>query len=149
MLDITGIQFTEEAADRVRLEGAQARPPTDSYKVTIGYEDGYIGEGEVSYGGIDAVARARWGAEIVQERLRRRGFTYVDFRVDLIGMSSLHGEPEAATGRNPTRCAYAWPAARPTGRRRMRSASKRGRCTCTDPAVPAAPANRGCATCWR
>ncbi len=96
VLDITAVKFTEEAHDRVRLEGAIGRPATDTYKVTVGYTDGYIGEGEVSWGGIDAVARARWAAEIIQERLRRRGFTYDDFRVDLIGLSSLHGEPPGA-----------------------------------------------------
>ncbi len=101
VLDITGVRFIEEAADRVRLEGARARPATDTYKVTVGYTDGYIGEGEVSYGGIDAVARARWAAEIVQERLRRRGFAYDDFRVDLIGMTSLHGQPEGEARPEP------------------------------------------------
>ena len=92
VLDITRIRFTQEAQDRVRVEGAMARPRTDMYKVTVGYTDGYIGEGEVSYGGIDAVARAKWAADIVKERLRLRGFTYEDFRVDLIGISSLHGD---------------------------------------------------------
>ncbi len=92
ILDITGIRFTQEAKDRVVVEGAKARPRTDTYKVTVGYTDGYIGEGEVSYGGIDAVARAKWAADIVKERLRLRGFTYDDFRVDLIGISSLHGD---------------------------------------------------------
>jgi len=29
----------------------------------------------------------------VKERLRLRGLAYEDFRVDLIGMSSLHGDP--------------------------------------------------------
>src|SRR5581483_10477850 len=72
----------------------RAKPRTPTYKVNVGYADGYIGEGEVSYGGIDAVARAKWAAEVVKERLRRQGFTYDDFRMDLIGMSSLHGEPE-------------------------------------------------------
>ena len=58
VLDITEIALVQEAHDRVRLEGAKARPRTDTYKVTVGYADGYIGEGEVSYGGIDA-GRAR------------------------------------------------------------------------------------------
>jgi hypothetical protein len=93
VLDITGVRLLQEAKDRVRVEGAKASPRTDTYKVTIGYSNGYIGEGEVSYGGIDAVARAKWAAEVVKERLRGRGFTYEDFRVDLIGMSSLHGDP--------------------------------------------------------
>ena len=95
VLDITGIRLVQEAEDRVRLEGARAGPRTDSYKVVVGYSDGYIGEGEVSFGGIDAVPRAKWAAEVVEERLRLRGLTYDDFRVDLIGMSSLHGDPDS------------------------------------------------------
>lgn len=94
-LDISGVSLTQEASDRVRVEGARARPRTETYKVSVGYADGYIGEGEVSYGGIDAVARAKWAAEIVRERLRQQAFTYDDFRVDLIGMSSLHGQPDS------------------------------------------------------
>jgi hypothetical protein len=92
VLDITGIALKQEAADRVRVEGARAKPATETYKVNVGYADGYIGEGEVSYGGIDAIERAKWAAEIVKERLKLQGFVYDDFRVDLIGMSSLHGE---------------------------------------------------------
>ena len=94
VLDITGISLTQEGNNRVGVSGAKARPRTHTYKVNVGYADGYIGEGEVSYGGIDAVARAKWAAEIVKERLKLQGFTYDDFRVDLIGMSSLHDQVE-------------------------------------------------------
>jgi len=91
VLDITDLTLTDEAPHRVRVAGARARPRTDSYKVTVGYFDGYIGEGQVSYAGINAVARAELAAEVVKERLRLRGFHYPEMRVDLIGMSSLHG----------------------------------------------------------
>ena len=94
-LDITGLSLEQVAPDRVRVSGAKARPRTDTYKVTVGYTDGWIGEGEVSFGGIGAVARAEWAAELVTERLKRRGFAYDDYRVDLIGMSSLHRDPES------------------------------------------------------
>ena len=94
ILDITELQFTESAPDRVLVQGAKARPRTDSYKVTVGYRDGYIGEGQISYAGVGAVAKARWAAEIIQARLKDRGFSYSEVRVDLIGMSSLHGAPE-------------------------------------------------------
>ena len=97
VLDITELKFTQAAPDRVRVERARAKPRTDTFKVTVGYADGYIGEGEVSYGGIGAAGRAKWAAEIIQERLRLRGFKYEDFRVDLIGMTSLHGDD----GRRP------------------------------------------------
>ena len=94
VLDITGISLAQEAADRVRVTGARAKAATPTYKVNVGYADGYIGEGEVSYGGIDAIARAKWAGEIVKDRLKAQGFKYDDFRVDLIGVSSLHGQPD-------------------------------------------------------
>jgi hypothetical protein len=95
VLDITGVEMRQAGADRVSLHGARAKPRTPSYKVTIGYDDGYIGEGQISYAGINAVAKAKLAAKIVQHRLAERGFTYREMRVDLIGMSSLHGLPEA------------------------------------------------------
>ena len=91
VLDITEIELTQSGPDRVRVEGARARPRTPTYKVTVGYHDGYIGEGQISYAGINAVAKAKWAAEIVQQRLKDRGFSYPEVRVDLIGMSSVHG----------------------------------------------------------
>ncbi len=94
VLDMTGIVFTETAADRVRVQGARARPRTDTYKVSVGYFDGYLGEGELSYGGLNAVARARLAGEIVRERLMLRGFGFDDLRTDLIGLDSLHGPGE-------------------------------------------------------
>ena len=91
VLDITGLELEQAGQNRVRVTGAQARPRTPTYKVTVGYHDGFIGEGQISYAGINAVAKAKWSAEIVQQRLKDRGFTYPEVRVDLIGMSSLHG----------------------------------------------------------
>jgi len=91
VLDITGLTLTEVAQHRVRVAGTKARPRTDSYKVTVGYFDGYIAEGQVAYAGINAVGRANLAADVVKERLRLRGFEYPEMRTDLIGMSSLHG----------------------------------------------------------
>jgi hypothetical protein len=95
VLDITDLELIQSGRDRVQVEGAKARPRTPTYKVTVGYLDGYIGEGQISYAGINAVPKAKWAAEIVQQRLKDRGFSYPEVRVDLIGMSSLHGMPEA------------------------------------------------------
>jgi hypothetical protein len=75
----------------VQINGAKARPRTPTYKVVVGYHDGWIGEGEVGYAGPNALARARLAEQIVRERLKMRGFTYPEIRVDYIGMSSLHG----------------------------------------------------------
>lgn len=94
ILDVTEVEFEEVGKDRVRATGAKARPRTPTYKVVVGYHDGWIGEGEVGYAGPNALARARLSEQVVRERLRRRGFTYPEIRVDYIGMSSLHGMGE-------------------------------------------------------
>lgn len=90
VLDITGVDLVQDGPDRVSVRGARALPRTDTYKVTVGYHDGYIGEGQVSYAGTNAVARAKLAAEIVKQRLAKRGFQYSEIRVDLIGMTSVH-----------------------------------------------------------
>jgi hypothetical protein len=100
VLDITGLAFDETGPDRVAVSGARARPRTDTLKVVVGYADGFIGEGQVGYAGIGAADRARLAAQIIQDRLRARGFSYSEMRVDLIGMTSLHG-PDAGTGPDP------------------------------------------------
>ena len=93
VLDITDVDFIQEAADRVAVRGARAAPRTPTYKVVVGYFDGYIGCGEVGYAGINAVARARLAADVVLERLRIEGFAPSEVQVDLVGMTSLHGDP--------------------------------------------------------
>jgi hypothetical protein len=95
VLDVTDLTFTQAAKNRVQLLGARARPRTPTYKVTVGYHDGFIGIGEISYAGINAVAKAKLAAEVVQQRLKDSGFRYSEVRVDLIGMSSLHGMPDS------------------------------------------------------
>jgi len=91
VLDVTDVSFAETAPDRVQVDGARARPRTPTYKVSIGYFDGYMGEGQISYGGPNAVARARLAGQIVEERLKMHGFGFDELRVELIGMESLHG----------------------------------------------------------
>ncbi len=102
ILDITDVHLREVETDRVSIMGARARARTPTLKVVVGYFDGYIGSGEITYGGINAVARAKQSIELVKERLRRRGFTYVDFRVDLIGMNSLLGDAGSISNTEPS-----------------------------------------------
>lgn len=94
ILDISDVSFAQVSKDRVRVVGPKARPRTPTYKVVVGYHDGWIGEGEVGYAGPNALARARLAEQVVRERLQMRGFTYREIRVDYIGMSSLHGMGE-------------------------------------------------------
>ena len=90
VLDVSDVSFEEAGKDRVRVLGPRAYPRTPTYKVVVGYHDGWIGEGEVGYAGPNALARAQLSERTVRERLERRGLTYPEIRVDYIGMSSLH-----------------------------------------------------------
>lgn len=101
VLDVTGLNLEECARDRVAVHGAKARARTATYKVSVGYFDGFMGEGQISYGGPNAVARARLAGDVVEERLKMRGFSYTDFRAELIGLESLHGPAPEGTRPEP------------------------------------------------
>ena len=91
VLSLDGLNFEELTPDRVAVRGVSARPRTETYKVVVGYFDGWIGSGEVAYAGINAIARAQLAAETVKERFRLDGGVASEMQVDLIGMNSLHG----------------------------------------------------------
>ena len=93
--DFSGVRMSQVAPDRVSVSGARARPRTATYKASVGYRAGFIGEGHVSYAGIGAADRARLAGEIVKSRLVQRGIATEALRVDLIGLSAVHGAASA------------------------------------------------------
>ncbi len=101
VLNLDGLHFDERSADRVAVRGIHAAPRTDSYKVVVGYFDGWIGTGEVAYAGVNAIARARLAADTVKERFRLDGGMASEIQVDLIGISSLHGDHAQALASHP------------------------------------------------
>jgi hypothetical protein len=98
--DFSEITMSEAGPDRVRVEGARGAPKTGSLKVSVGYIDSYVGEGQISYAGPGALARGRLALEIVRERLALTGVATTETRFDLIGVDALHGEKLSA-GREP------------------------------------------------
>ena len=89
--DFSQVGFVDEGVDRVRAQGAGGRVRPERLKVSVGYLDGWIGEGQMSYGGPGAVARAQLAREVVLKRLELMGVKMHDVRAELIGMDSLHG----------------------------------------------------------
>jgi len=89
--DFSRVGFVEESTDRVRAQGADGRARPEKLKVSVGYLDGWIGEGQMSYGGPGAVARAQLARDVVLKRLELMGVKMQDVRAELIGMDSLHG----------------------------------------------------------
>ncbi|PZQ66099.1 MAG: ABC transporter substrate-binding protein, partial [Escherichia coli] len=99
--DFSGVRVTEDGPDRVRIEGGDGRPRTGMLKVSVGYLDSYVGEGQISYAGPGAVARGRLALEIVAERLRMTGVQPSETRFDLIGVDSILGPKPAAEAAEP------------------------------------------------
>jgi hypothetical protein len=99
--DFTRIVLRDLGEDRVELTGGEGAVRPDRLKVSVGYRAGFVGEGEISYAGPGAEARARLAGEIVMARL---GTGFDETRVDLIGIDSTHGRsygnrPEAYEAR--------------------------------------------------
>jgi len=99
--DFSEVRIEEAGADRVRVTGGRGAPRTGTLKVSVGYADGYVGEGQISYGGPGAVERARLAIDIVRERLELTGVRMSEARFDLIGLDSLHGSRPSRQAADP------------------------------------------------
>jgi hypothetical protein len=86
--DITGADVREIARDTVSLSGVRGHPRPATLKVNVFHEHGWLAEGEISYAGRGAEARARLAAMTLKERLDGSG----PIRVDLIGVTSIFGD---------------------------------------------------------
>ena len=90
--DFSRVTYRQAGENRVAAWGAVSHGRPEKLKVSIGYKDCYIGEGEISYGGSNCLERARLAADILEKRIRAAGIEPEEFRVDYIGWNSLYGE---------------------------------------------------------
>lgn len=114
--DFSKVRFSEQAVDEIHAEGANGQEKSGLFKVSVGYLDGYLGEGQISYGGPNALARATLARDIVLERIAMLGLEVDDLHADLIGMNSLYGnaQPPATTEPQELRLRIAGRCANPT-----------------------------------
>jgi len=110
--DFSGVTVESAGADRVRIAGGRGTPPTGLLKVSVGYLDGWIGEGQISYAGPGAPARGRLALDIVRERFAITGLAPDETRFELIGVDAMHAgaatrsaEPAEVRVRVAGRCA--------------------------------------------
>jgi hypothetical protein len=87
--DFSQVSIEEMGPNRVRVSGGKGRPRSSTLKASIGYQDGYIGEGQISYAGLNALRRAELARDVILERLAGAGLS--ELRTDFIGIDSIHG----------------------------------------------------------
>lgn len=85
--DISEAEVRQAGPNRVAVNGIKGHPRPSQLKVNIFYEGGWLAEGEISYAGPRAGARARLAVDILRTRLPQ-----LDIRFDLIGVLSVFGD---------------------------------------------------------
>jgi hypothetical protein len=86
--DITQAKVEQTGPDRVRLSGVKGHARTSTLKVLAYFDGGWLGEGEISYAGPNAEARARLAMQVMQKRMGH----HMPLRFDLIGLTSILGD---------------------------------------------------------
>ena len=88
VLDLTDVEVAEVGRDRVEVRGAAGRPRPPTLKATVSVDGGWLGEGEISYAGPNALARAEAAADALRRRLEIAGIR-APTRIDVIGAVSV------------------------------------------------------------
>jgi hypothetical protein len=99
--DFSNVRLEQAGPDLVAVSGGTGHARTDTLKVSIGYFDSYVGEGQFSYAGPGALARARLALQIVAERLKLTAIATTELRLEVIGVDSLHRGPLVGSGPEP------------------------------------------------
>lgn len=105
--DWRDVRIVPAGAERVRVSGARGRAPTDSYKVSATYVNGFKTSAQLTIVGFEAVAKARRTGEAIFERvgdlLQARGLSPLSAsNIEVLGSESGYG-PHASPGLNQAR----------------------------------------------
>ncbi len=90
--DFSQVIVKEVAPNMVQVSGAGGKVRNGYYKTSIGYRDGFLVEGEISYGGSGAYQRAHLARDIVEQRLAMLRMPVQALRFDYIGVNALYND---------------------------------------------------------
>jgi hypothetical protein len=89
--DLTGATLKTLGPDRVQVTGFRGTPRPDTLKLCLGYEDGWIGESEISVCWPDAYEKAQFCERFLRGRFEALKLPVREMRIDFIGLNSIHG----------------------------------------------------------
>jgi hypothetical protein len=101
--DFSGARLTQVGYDAIAVTGITGTRRPDALKVSVGYLDGYVGEGEISYAGPNAEGRGRLALDLVRERLEMADVPVGEARFELIGVDAVHRGAGHATAEQQPR----------------------------------------------
>lgn len=89
--DITGVKLRSDGPNRVHVTGCRGMKRPDTLKLCIGYEEGWIGESEISVCWPDAYEKAQFCERFLRGRFEELKLPVLEARYDYIGLNSIHG----------------------------------------------------------
>jgi len=89
--DLTTTRLEQVGENRVRVSGTKGRPAPPTLKALLGYADGWMGEGYISFSWPKAYSKAKRAAEIIRARLEMQGVRPEEIHEEYIGINSLWG----------------------------------------------------------
>jgi len=92
--DFSAVEFSPLANNKIAFSKATGKAATAFYKVSVGYKNGFIGEGQISYAGADCLERAKWAAQLVQQRIQSLHPQLLPLDIDYIGWNSVTPNPK-------------------------------------------------------
>jgi len=95
--DFTQVKLIQEKQNQVRVTGALGLPPTDQYKVSATWVDGFKCTVTFLLAGIDAAKKGRSVANAIISKTKRmidaKGFKpYTEVNIELLGSESTYGK---------------------------------------------------------
>ena len=89
--DFASIKLEQAGKNSVRVFDIKGQAPTEFYKVSMAYFDGYSAVGTLTYGWPEALDKAQAADKIMRQRLKDLGVEFEEFHTEFLGYNSCHG----------------------------------------------------------
>jgi hypothetical protein len=101
VVDFTTARLEEVGRDRVRVSRIGGKPRTPTLKVSIGCQEGFVGEDMFFYAGPGALEKAQLAKEVLTRRFALARLEAEELRIDFLGVNAIHGALSPAPAAPP------------------------------------------------
>lgn len=89
-VDVSHATLKQVGDNRVRVEGIKGKEKPDELKLCVGYHKGWKAVSMLSFSWPDAYEKAKYTAEIIMKKMKKKGMKADDVHISYIGLNSLH-----------------------------------------------------------
>lgn len=89
-VDISSATLKNDGDNNVKVGGIKGKERPEKLKMCIGYHAGYKVSTYISYAWPDAYEKAKYAADIIMKKMKRKNMKYEDLRIDYLGLNALH-----------------------------------------------------------